>query len=551
MTPLAMASPAYEGPKALGFSKYANPVQRDAQLAAASSAPASAPSTSDTTIATKEQIAALDYTHELTTPAAELAVEQGIALQKEVQDHTAHLSRAMSCAVTNTRRLLNLLRGSTPSSEEVDALWQELEKLFEAANNAKAALPEFMEKQRDNMSLYHSSMINETIRETQEELQFQHKKVHTQHSLILEQQDAFHNYKAQTASKLKELEDLHERVSRLTLEKGNFRTEVDKYKALLERETAKQAEELTTANAVQKELEMLMSSQKQLQAENETLRKNIADMLEQLEGAEQRVTERFAKEIAARVEELQKESAKTAALNAMINTLKSGESAAKKELNKVNTEYRLLSAKYSNQSSEHAAAFTKNKEQTQKIEALTADVHRLQKQNADLQSEMEDAAELAKAKAELSKAKEVMSNHVDSLALQVTAAGDDKKVLQQELQKLKLELAKKDATPAVSNDKAIIEKVRTLEVKNNSLEASLQEWTELAKRSYKEYKDMLPKCKEAEKYQKDVQEKQLQIDDLQKQLASAKATPSNGVSAATVSDTAYWKQKYETLLSSL
>src|SRR5690242_6369909 len=356
MTTVAIASPTYDGPKALGFSKYASPIQREAQLAAASSAPATSPH-AETTIATKQQITALESTNEATPPAAELAVEQGIALKKEVQDHTTNFSRAVSSAVTNTHRLLGLLRESTPGSEMVDDLWQELERLFETANKATAALPEFMEKQRDNMSLYHSSMMNETVRETQEELQFQHKKVNTQHNLILEQQNAFHDYKVQAASKLEELQGLHERVSRLTLEKGNFRTEVDKYKGLLEQESARQAENLATADALQKELETLVSSKKQLQAENETLRKTVTDMLEQLKTVEHRVTERFAKEIATRTEELQKESAKTVALNTVINALKTGESAAKKELDKMKNENRLLSVKYSNQASEHAAAF--------------------------------------------------------------------------------------------------------------------------------------------------------------------------------------------------
>lgn len=177
-----------------------------------------------TTIATK-QLAVMEPI-EATPPAAELAVEQGAALKKEVEQHTAKFSRAVSSAVENTRQLLNLLHEATPGAEEVDNLWQELEQLFNAANEAKAALPEFMEKQRDNMSLYHSSMMNETIRETQQELNLQHKKVKTQHNLILEQQDAFLNYKANTSAQLKELESLQERVSRLTLEKGNFRTEV-------------------------------------------------------------------------------------------------------------------------------------------------------------------------------------------------------------------------------------------------------------------------------------------------------------------------------------
>jgi hypothetical protein len=91
-----------------------------------------------TTIATKEQLAVMEP-FEATSPAAELAVEQGAALKKEVEQHTARFSRAVSSAVENTRQLLNLLREATPGAKEVDHLWQELEQLFEAANEAKAA----------------------------------------------------------------------------------------------------------------------------------------------------------------------------------------------------------------------------------------------------------------------------------------------------------------------------------------------------------------------------------------------------------------------------
>lgn len=181
-----------------------------------------------TTITTKGQLAVMKP-FEATPPPAELAVEQGAALKKEMEQHTAKFSRAVSSAVENTHQLLILLREATPGAKEVDHLWRELEQLFEAANEAKAALPDFMDKQRDNMSLYHSWMMNETIRETQQELNLQHKKVNTQHNLILEQQGALQNYKAQTSAQVKELESLQERVSRLTLEKGNFRTEVYAY----------------------------------------------------------------------------------------------------------------------------------------------------------------------------------------------------------------------------------------------------------------------------------------------------------------------------------
>lgn len=336
------------------------------QLAVASAVPITAPSTQDTTIATKQQIAAAESTREvaqvvsfeMTPPAAELAMEQGNALKNQVEEHTMKFSRAVSSAMTNTRQLLTLLRESTPGSEVVDNLWLELEQLFEVANTAKAVLPEFMKKQRDNTSLYHSSMMNEIIRETQQELNLQHKKVNTQHNLILEQQDAFQNYKSQATSKLKDLESLQERVSRLTLEKGNFRTEVDKYKELLDLEIARKAEDLRTAESLQKELETLVSSKKQLQEENQTLRKTTIDMLEQLKNTEQRVTDRFTKELQAKAEELQKEAVKTTALSTLVENLKNLESTSKKELEKLKGDKRLLSVKYTNQASEHAAAFT-------------------------------------------------------------------------------------------------------------------------------------------------------------------------------------------------
>jgi|SRR5690242_4119346 len=121
------------------------------------------------------------------------------------------------------------------------------------------------------------------------------------------------------------------------------------------------------------------------------------------------------------------------------------------------------------------------KEQAQKIEERTADIDHLQKQNTELKSKMDDATELANTNVKLTKDKDAVSKQLDSLALQLNEARDGKKVLRQEVQELKLELATKDAPPAVINDKALLEKVMDLEKKNGSLEVNLQEWTELAK----------------------------------------------------------------------
>ncbi|KAF3047038.1 hypothetical protein E8E12_010685 [Didymella heteroderae] len=547
----ATMSPAYEGPKGLGYSQYASPALRKVQLAVASAATPSGSADTDyaTTIATKEQLAVMGP-FAATLPAADLAVEQGAALKKEVEQHTAKFSRAMSSAVENTRQLLNLLREATPGAKEIDHLWQELEQLFEAANDAKTALPEFIEKQRDNMSLYHSSMMNEIIRETQQELNLQYKKANTQHSLMLEQQDAFQNYKAQTAPKLMEVESLQERVSRLTLEKGNFRTEVDKYKGLLEQESARNAKDPKIIGDLQKEFDTLVASKEQLHAQNETLRKTTTDMLEQLKTTEQRVIDRFANELKVKAEQLQKETVKTTSLNILVNSLKDTESNVRKEVEKLKNENRLLSVNYSSLASEHAATFTKMNEQTKKIESLTTEIDSLQKQNTDLQTELEKATALEETRSELQKAKSDLVKQLDSVAAELKKSQDDAKAAQSEVQVLKAELAIKAAAPIVSNHKALQEKYLALEEKHRGTETALAEWTELAKRSYQEYKDMLSTHKAAEKCKQDAHDKEMQIIDLKHQLAAAKASQSNGVGAAG-GDTAYWKQKYENLLTSI
>lgn len=81
-------------------------------------------------------------------------------------------------------------------------------------------------------------------------------------------------------------------------------------------------------------------------------------MLEQLKTTEQRVTDRFTNELESKAEQLQKETDKTTSLSSLVNSLKDTENTVRKELEKLRNESRLLSVKYNNQASEHAATFT-------------------------------------------------------------------------------------------------------------------------------------------------------------------------------------------------
>lgn len=340
---------------------------RRAQLASVP-LPVSSANSSPTrnTIATKEQIAATHHEPAVEMVAqkavAELAIAQGNNLKEEVEKHSATFARTVSTTVTNTRELLELIRAAlnkddAPALKTVEDLWTELEQLFDAARQSKDALPDFMEKQRNNMALYHASLMNETYRESQEELNMQHKKVNLQHSLILEHQQGFQDYKEKTATKLKELEDLQERVSHLSLEKGKFRGEIDKYTKLLEQEQATKADDLKKVEGLQRELETLVNSKKQVQDETEALHKTISDLEKKTATVEQQTTDRYTAELKAKDDRLAKETPKTMSLNTLINSLKGDEGNSKKEVEKLRAELKNLNEKYTCMGAEHSQAF--------------------------------------------------------------------------------------------------------------------------------------------------------------------------------------------------
>jgi hypothetical protein len=190
-----MASDPYQGPVSLGASMYAS-LQRNTATFPSSPAAIPVPSTPNSPIAAKEQVAATASTNEpdlamakVLNPDTQLAFAQNVALKEDVAKHIAQFGKSVRTAVENTHRLLNLIRDSIKQDDPaaavklqtVDNLWAELEYLFKAADNAKIALPEFLVKHEENMGLYHASMLNETIQNSQAELNLQHKKVNIQY----------------------------------------------------------------------------------------------------------------------------------------------------------------------------------------------------------------------------------------------------------------------------------------------------------------------------------------------------------------------------------
>ncbi|KAF2851606.1 hypothetical protein T440DRAFT_54117 [Plenodomus tracheiphilus IPT5] len=536
-----MPPATYAGPGALGLSRYASPGAQKAVLAAM---PPDV-SSQESTIATKEQIAAANENTTngiaLRNADAQLAVAQGRALKAEVDKHAAKLSRTVSTVVTNTRQLLALIhetlqKEGTTGTENVDSLWAEMDQLVTAAGDAKSAIPVFLEKQRNNMSLYHASMLNETIADTQEELNLQHKKINIQHNLILEHQEAVQAYKEQNAAKLKGVEDLQGQVSRLTLEKGNFRNEIDNYRQLLEKEHIAKAVELKKADTLEEELRTLVASKTLLLAEVDGLRKALQDLQAKMQQTEQQLAEKFTAELKSQAHQIEEKTQKIMDLKSLVDLNKLDATTTQMQAEKLGQENATLKEKYGQQTAEHAQAFSKLSEQTKKMDSLVVDLERQQEENINLKQRVAKFSELKKQAASLSHAKLTLEKQLHELSVELEAAKDAETRAKTELvdlgkkltaleksvdnletenndllaeqtnhkktvqalqisksENLKLnaiveELRSNNAEPVIDTSpmsdeekKLFLEKIRGLETKGASLEKALEEWTKLAK----------------------------------------------------------------------
>jgi len=182
---------------------------------------------------------------------------------------------------------------------------------------------------------------------------------------------------------------------------------------------------------------------------------------------------------------------------------------------------------------------TKTKTQVEgllkKLEGLDDEVDQLESENTDL---------LAKQKEH-----RVAVQTCESLKEENAKLKADINELKADINELK---ASKSPTFAVSGSPSFMneEKARAREDKIGELERTVLEWTELAKRSYSEYKEMLPTYKKADQYRQEVVDRDEVIRGLELELTQAKVSKTtNGVgAAASNSDALYWKNKYEAVL---
>ncbi|KAF2122783.1 hypothetical protein BDV96DRAFT_639350 [Lophiotrema nucula] len=579
-----MVAETYRGAAALAQSKYASPMFK-ARLA---SSPAPTPAPADTALATKDQIAAANTETAMKpvqdfNPDAQLAMAQAENLKTQVGAHSTKVDKAFSHATTNTRTLLTRIRDSLGKDSEAvkatEELWNELEKLFEIAKASKSAVPEFLEQQKDHMSLYHSSVVNEAIRDSQEELNLQHKKVNLQHSLILEHQQAFLNYKETTEPKLKERTELQERVSRLTLDKGLLKTELDNQAKASETLRTDSAEAKKTTDELRSEIDSLLSSKKRLESDNKALQEAVSKVQERLTTEQQASTDRYDQEVRRLNDQLNKGAQKIAGLDSLIKTLQT----KAKQYDALKQEYDTQQMKAKNQGSEFANLREENLSFAKQIVSLKAESSGLSTTRNALQEEVVTLKSNIAANVEKAHNAEAQVKTLNAKVKKLEIANDDLETENNELVGKEAELKKltkvldllkgensklsatiidlqKASKTSNASDADLVyanveikrcqDQLRHAEERAEKSREELQQWTTLANRSYNEYQDVLVKLKAAEGKVAGVGEKDREIAKLKQELQAAKtSSQTNGVSGTSSGDAAYWKAKYEALVA--
>jgi hypothetical protein len=118
------------------------------------------------------------------------------------------------------------------SLKAVESLRLEMQKLIGATRQAQGALPYFLEKQKENSNLMAGAKIQEAHHDIQRELDHKDKKIKLGEELVFGQQQAFKDVEAEADYKTAELQ---ERLTRLHMELGLVRTELNTMNGQLEK----------------------------------------------------------------------------------------------------------------------------------------------------------------------------------------------------------------------------------------------------------------------------------------------------------------------------
>ncbi|KAF2201608.1 hypothetical protein GQ43DRAFT_31185 [Delitschia confertaspora ATCC 74209] len=339
---------------------------------------------SNNAIATKEQIEASGMAH-----GTSLLAVIDKKLGEEVKEHITRFAESISRIMINTHKLLEMLHvsikaegGKESDLKIVEQLWTELEQIFQlVTETTTTALPKFLHKQKVNLTLGASAAVQDTLNQAHSILATQHDQIASHHATIGELEIAFSKYRRDTDSKLKDLTDLQERVSRLTMSKSLLKEDMVKAKAEVNAG-------LKLNKKLQQQKDAVQAEKAELAAENGALKKAVKAGEEKLTKAVEETKQLDSPQMHHLTEELGKEAQKYRTLQEQVTASKKSELRLKDELEQIQSLQNMQAQKFSNQSVEFAKLLQVNKNLTELIARTKSEVSATKAENPAVQQKL-------------------------------------------------------------------------------------------------------------------------------------------------------------------
>ncbi|OAL48953.1 hypothetical protein IQ07DRAFT_680994 [Pyrenochaeta sp. DS3sAY3a] len=513
-----------------------------------------------------------------TLPEESESEEEGSQCSENPSTKLSDIPKAIRACVS---RLRVAVAGSDQAA--ADILWKELVSLVPSINDAD--IPNLSRSFKMNDNIQKPDVSGHT-EETKTNGDLNQKLEDFQRKLDIEQErnaalEALHKT---TASKAAALE---ERMVRITLDQQQHQNLASNLKQELARETATKWCDELAEHATNK-----ISLEKNIHA----LREEV--MVETVALSKEQEKSASLQEEYARIRE------ENASLTIALDAMKSSESAARIQVDKLSQEVKTLWDRYKQLQAEHGQKLTEITEQSKKIDTLIADLQRGAAEIVNLKQQIARMLELEKSNSKLAEINSQLLAQVGTLeAALATAQGESKRAKSRlratndELMRVQTELTSSESSriqldadfedmlgrtlesralkaenlklKSLADDKmALQETIQELQKNKLALEKAVREWEDLATKSYTEYKALLPLYKEADQYRKGCVEKDKAIKVLNDDLTTAKKSCvekdktikalKGDVTTATkgeaerpqqlLQDAKYWQNRYDGLL---
>ncbi|KAF2817631.1 uncharacterized protein BDZ99DRAFT_457356 [Mytilinidion resinicola] len=207
----------------------------------------------------------------------------------EVSKHNMSYEKQVSAVMTKLRALHDELHQAIKQQSHADALNAADKMSFEIAELSRLATEldththSFLSTQKENQKFQLQAVIQETMRTSFAEIESYQRKLSLQNDVILGQQKAFNEYRAESGAKMIEMAGASEKLSRSTLIRGLLKSELHECHADIRELQANAEKSNRTCESLSATITSLLASKQNLEKENASMRTELAKRAKEID----------------------------------------------------------------------------------------------------------------------------------------------------------------------------------------------------------------------------------------------------------------------------